>query len=369
MTDLNRAIEFIEKSERLALALPEKPSFDCLVASEVILGYLENRGKQVGLLTRPESGGVSPKKFSRLPSLAPLLREFVVSFDSSMAPVMQLRYEKEENRINIIFSPKSAPLKEEQVSFRQGKAFCDAIIAIGIEDIGLLNNLFDAEPELLINTPVLNLDNSKGNKNYGELNLVNPACSLSESVYKLITLADAQTPNPDMATLLIAGILNHNAGFSLDPSPDSLLSASELMRIGGNWQEAQELWRSYAPMDLLQLFGRASVRSKLTEDKSILWSFLTSEDFEKTKRAPSDTPSVLDFIKRSFPPHKITSLLWQGPQEKTIGALLVGERGLLDALASKTPGEFKSPHFSLDKKFSSFGEAEEYVTSLLEEIM
>ena len=309
--DLNRAIEFIEKSERLALALPEKPTFDCLAASEVMLGYFENRGKQVGLLTRLGKEQAIPERFTRLPALAPLLREFIVSFDSSTSPVTQLRYEKEENRINIIFSPKSSPLKEAQVSFRQGKTFCDAIVAIGIRDLDLLNNLFDSEPELLVSTPVLNIDNSEGNKNYGELNLVNPGCSLSETAYKLITLADAETLNQDSATLLIAGILGHSAGFSFAPGPDSLLAASELMRIGGNWQEAQELWKLSAPMDLLQLFGRASVRSKLSADKGVLWSFLTAEDFEKTNI--SGTITITDSQKTAGTDEVVMQVLWITP--------------------------------------------------------
>lgn len=368
--DSNRAIELLEKSERLALALPLQPNFDCLAAAEVLAGYLKERGKQVGLL---ESGlkETSPfNKFNGLNSLPPLLREFVVSVDSSSAPVSQLRYEQGEGRLDIIFSPKSLPLNEGFVSFRQGKVFCDAIIALGVADIESWNTANSAGPDFLLTTPILNIDNSGNNKNHGEVNLINTAGgSLSEMLYKLISSANGGALSSEAATLLLAGIFSSSGGFFKDPGPDALQSSAELVRLGANWERAQDLCKESIPLSLVQLWGRAAVRSKMDSSGNVLWSFLTADDFEKTSRSPKDAPLVIDHLERFFPARRITSLLWQNPATKAVETLLAGENLALETIASRENGEFRSPHFALAKEFPAFLEAEEYITSLLKEVL
>ena len=47
--ELQKALELIEKSEQISLALPSRPTFDNLVAAEVLIRYLESQKKQVGI--------------------------------------------------------------------------------------------------------------------------------------------------------------------------------------------------------------------------------------------------------------------------------------------------------------------------------
>ena len=368
--DYNQAIELLEKGERLALVLPLRPTFDCLTAAEVLAGYLKERGKQVGLLENGLKEVLPLNKFTRLDSLPPLLHEFIISIDNSSAPVSQLRYEQGEGKLDIIFSPQSSPLYAEHISFRQGRVFCDAIIALGVADIESWNTANSVGPDFFLTTPILNIDNSGNNKNHGEVNLINTAgVSLSEMIYKLISSTNGVALGSETATLLLAGIFSSSSGFSKDPGPDALQSSAELVRLGASWKGAQDLCKESVPLSLVQLWGRAAVRSKMDSSGDILWSFLTADDFEKTSRSPKDAPLVIDHLERLFPARRITSLLWQNPATKAVETLLAGEKLALETIASRENGEFRSPHFALAKEFPAFLEAEEYITSLLKGVL
>lgn len=151
------------------------------------------------------------------------------------------------------------------------------------------------------------------------------------------------------------------------------------MRLGADRSAAQSLLSEQTPLNLLQLFGRASVRSKINEKRGVLWSFVTSDDFDKTGRSPKDLPRVMEYVQRETPDKKFVALLWQEPESsakggsasggKNISVLFGGERNTLEAIKSSAGGEFQSPHLALEKRFKNFLEAEEYVTSLLEGVL
>lgn len=369
--DTSKLLSFFENARHIALLLPEEADFDCLASAEVLVGALQKKGKQVGFLY-PYSANkkIRPEIFPQISSSPALPKEFVVSLDTSSSAVAQLRYEKEADRIDIVFSPKDRPLSQNSVSFREGKMLCDAAVAIGVTDVEDLKNI---PPQFPTQTPILNIDNTAENKSYGEVNLVNPEkLSRAEIVYEALAgLASLDTLGKDSATLILAAVLSKTANLaSPATAPDTLICASELMRLGAELKSAQELWKDPAlkSPNLVQLLGRASVRSRFDENSGILWSFLTAEDFEKTQRTPQDAGEVLGHLVQEFPPHRIAALLWQNPEDRMIHATLAGERRALEILEEKGSGTFQSPYLLINASFQSFREAEEIVGSLLENI-
>jgi len=370
--DTQKAIDLIEKSEHIAFILPKEPTLDCLVSVEVIARLLDEREKQLGFLVPIIPKNIPRSElFKKTANPALLPKEFIVSLDTSVTPVSQLRYEKKEDRIEVIFSPKSLSLKADLVSFKEGRLLCDCAILFGITDIESLEETFAASPDFFTETPLINIDNEDANKCYGEANLVNTQkTSLAEIIYELVSKMSKEPMDKDSATLLLTGILNTTELFlGESTNADTLLTSSELMRLGADLIKAQELVKSDKPLNILQLAGRASVRSKMDEKYNTLWSFLTAEDFEKTNTSPEDTPSVLHQIEKNFPPRDVKALLWQNPQEKTVHALLAGRRDTLEAIRSHETGEFQSPYLLLQIPFTSFQDAETRISLLLEEVL
>lgn len=369
--EIQRAIELLEKSERIGIITAPEPDLDCLASAEVLAQTLETQGKQVGFLIPCEKALIPhPELFPKVVAGTSLPREFIVSLDISSSPISQLRYEKGDGRLDIIISPKASAVRKEHVSFDEGRVQCDCAFVLGMADIekAVITGL---DPEFLTETPLINIDISAGNKKYGEVNLVDEQkSSLGEMIYELITNWREAPAAKDAATLLLAGIVSRTHCFrSPQTSADALLAASELKRLGADHALALELAQGGTDLALTQLLGRASVRSKLDQERGILWSFLTPEDFEKTGRSVKDVPAALERLRQEFPPHRLLAFLWQEPVEKGVHTILAGDKGILERVASRAAGEFQSPNFKLSDVFPSFRDAEERVSALLGEAL
>lgn len=366
--DLTKAIELLEKSEHIGIFLAKDASFDALAAAEVLARTLEDLDKKIGLLT--DNAAVKNIPFRILAAAAPLPKEFVISIGASSAPVAQLRYEKTEDGIDIILSPKSLPIVKDALNFRDGKTICDCVLAVGMPNFESLSNIPGLAPDFFTETPIINVDIKARNDQYGEVNLVDERrASLAEIAYELSTALSGSPPDADTATLILAGVVAQTDGFrSAATTPDALLASSELMRCGAKMPAAFSLAGGFLPPNVLQLAGRASARSRLDEASGILWSLATAEDFEKTAASPSDTNKVLSHLASSFPLHRLTALLWQDPGKKDIHATLSGEKEFLEEVRTRLGGEFRSPYLELAPSYPSFGAAEDTLTRMLEEL-
>jgi len=368
--NIQKSIELIEKSDHIAILFNPEESLDVLASAEVFAKSLIKKGKEVGFFQKPAPDKVNePLLFKIIPSAPSLLREFIISVDAGRSPISQLRYEKEGENLNIILSPKSSTLSKEAVNFREGEVLCECAIALGIPDIERLNGKH-TPPDFLSRVPIINIDISEDNSCYGEVNLVRPdKSSLAEVSYELITALGGEILEKESATLLLVGLMEKTSVFQDGADADTHLAVSELIRLGADQKEASRLVKKSRPIELLQLFGRASVRSKLEKERGALWSFLTAEDFEKTGRGPQDIFSVINHLHVFFPPHALQILLWQDSRERTIRATFSGKRPLLEKLHTLADSSFRSPQLELTNGFNSFREAEEYISSLLKEVL
>lgn len=369
---LQKIIELVEKSEYVSVFLPPNARLDHLAAAEVLVSLLEERGKQVGFLSKPEpERALAPDYFKRIFSIKAPPKEFVVSIKTTESPVSQLRYEKQPDGVDIILSPKSSPLDSQMVSFREGKVLCDLAILLGIGDADNFTGADCLNPEFFTETPLINVDFSEKNKKYGEVNLVDENCSsLSEIIYDLAAAFREEPLSGEQATMLLTGILNQTEKFrSPKTNADTLMSSSELLRLGASREKAFELNQQATPLSLLQLFGRAAIRSKTNEDEQIVWSFLIPEDFSKTSRTGEDAPEVLRHLKDTLPPRKFLILLWQEPGENSVQAVVSASLNNLLMLENKENGEIKNGLFFSQTTSPTFKEAEERLGALLKDLV
>ena len=364
--DLSPVIDFLEKGEHIGLLLPQTPGIDVLAAAEVIARTLAKRKKTVGLfydIEFPPRG--LPDIFGALRSTKKLPKEFVISLDTALSPASELRYEKTDSRIDVIFSPKDSGILQEHVSFREGKVQCDCIVSLGIPDIESVSGAITDDPEIFTRTPIIAIDSSPENKRFGEVNIAD-ARPHSEVVYSLVTAMEKLPPEEHEATILLAGILAATRHLT-SPGllPETILAVSELMRAGADYKEALALSKEKRPLNIIQLTGRAHVRSKLDPDEKILWSFLTGEDFEKTNSGIEDANRVLAAISRECPWETVAVLLAQDPGTERIFAFLTGDDRALSEIGDSAGGEWKDSSLSLHSSFEHFADAEDYVRSLL----
>lgn len=369
--ELQKSIQILEKAEHVALVLPVETNVDILASAEVIAEALSLKGKRVGFLIKPDTNcAVHPETYTTLQNPELLLKEFIISLDTREAPASQLRYERENDRIDIILSPKTKPLSATAVSFREGKTLCDCVIALGVEDLELFGSAHGYESSLFTDTPIINLDIHPKNTRYGETNIVlSEKSSLSELIYEYLVDVYKEPLTADQATLLLSGIIHKTDQFkSNTANADTLLTASELTRLGAHHHDAFSLAKPQAPIGLIQLFGRASVRSRVDEEQKIVWSFLTVEDFEKTSRTETDIPKTIERLKSEFASEKLCILLWQ-EEGKEVSGIITGPKHILDTLNTRTGGEVYDSSLKIGRTYATFKEAEEHISELLKEIL
>ena len=368
--EAEKARDMLAGAEQVAILLPAHPSLDAFVAAEVIARVLTQQDKYVAFLPHVAADAPPlPEVFLQVKNPRPLIRERIIAIDTTHSPVGQLRYEKHDAGIEIILSPKSVPIREDAFSFREGKIQCDALIAIAIPDIEEVSvETLGVTPQFFTETPIVAIGNAEGHKQYGEANLLSPSlASLSEIAVLCIKKLDHRQPDPEVATLLMVGIISDSHNFQAPVGVGTHLAAAELLQRGADQRIAAGI-ADRQPFSLLQLVARAQVRSKETENGRVLWSFLTAEDFEKTARSPEDARGVCDALPRFFPARETVVLLWQDPRTREIRSLIRAENATLTALAAKEPGELGNPLFIPHASFSNFLEAEERISALLRSI-
>ncbi|MBI4137743.1 MAG: hypothetical protein HY472_00655 [Candidatus Sungbacteria bacterium] len=365
-----KAIELFEKSASVGILLPPDPSVDALAACEVMARLLDAEEKQVGFFTRPEESEEAPH-FERIKAFNPLPREFIISVNARDYPVSRISYEKTEDRIDIILSPRSTDFSADAVSFRAGKTSCDLLLAIAVDDSERIPQPPGTEPDFFTQTPIIVLGSGSNQKPFGEANLIaNPAEPLCQTVFSLLNQWQKNLPPPpaECATLLLTGILHATDGFLRGGVPaETLAAAAELMRSGGDFATARALASPRKPISFAKIVGRASVRLKIAEDQTILWSFLTAEDFTKTARSASDAPAVLRSLRRMFPHHDCIVLLWQDPADRLIRAAAEGEEALMRTLASRAGASPENGMLAFSAFWENFQDAEQGIGVLLDE--
>lgn len=364
--DIQKAVQLIEQGKHVAFILPPSPSFDCLAAAEILAQVLESRGKRVGFVMPAENHPfIRNDIFPTVAAIRPLLKEFVVSLNTENLPVAELRYEKQDSGIDVIFSPKSDPLSEKLISFRSGKPLCQAAVMLGIPHIEDLEQTSYLPPEFFTETPLIAIDTAKNHSRYGEANLIDSdRAALSEIAYLLVSSFSESPLDAKQATLALAGILSATNELR-DPAAgaNTLLAASELLRLGANRTDAQKYLSTQTTYDLNPLLGRALVRSK-KDESGVFWSLLTSEDFEKSGKSAHDITRLMPALEKNHDPAAIIALLWQNPSTQKIQATLAGPREKLETIKESSAGEFQSPYLALSITFSSFREAEAYISRL-----
>ena len=220
--ELQEFKNIISEAKNIYLIPSEEPE---AITSTLALFYtLKDLGKNVNLIldALPEN----------LKFLAPSLdfisypKNFVVLIPNNIAQISQIYYEKNNEALKIHLTLEGGNIKKDNISFYFAEAKPDLIITLGIKDyqkeLSEKLNSFG----FLLDSPILNIDNSKDNKNFGKINLIEDK-SLAEIVIGL-----AENINKEAARCLLTGLVIYTENFKNKITADVFETASNLMKKG-----------------------------------------------------------------------------------------------------------------------------------------
>jgi nanoRNase/pAp phosphatase (c-di-AMP/oligoRNAs hydrolase) len=352
----NQIKQLIDKSKRILITTSQRFSGDGLSSCLALAHVLKKLNKQSEIII--EAFNV-PAEFKFLPGVEVVngevkkLKKYLITLDISQTGLDELAYDIEEGNLRIHLAPKRGVFNANDLKFQTSEFSFDLIFIMGAQDLESLGSLYDNHRDLFYKIPVINIDNSPQNDNYGHLNLIDlTATSTTEIIYELIKNWSINLFDDKIATCLLTGMISATRSFKTENvSPKSLTVASELMRYGANRQEIINRLYQTKTIPTLKLWGKILTRLQSLPEKKLLWSKLDPHDFTETGASPLQIQGVVDELIAANPAVETIALFYQ--TDFNLTRVIIHSQGLknsLNLVRKYLPsGNKDNAYFSLNK--------------------
>jgi len=216
-------------------------------------------------------------------------RDFVLAFNTSRNKILGVRTEKTEDEIRIYLTPENGSIDPRDFSFIPAKFKFDLAIVIGAPDKESLGKIYEDNPDIFYEIPIINIDNHPENELFGQINLVDiTASSTAEIVAETLEISDAKLFTEAVSESLLTGIISATDSFQKrNTTPKALKLASHLMDKGADQQKIVRSLYKTQPLHLLKLWGRVMAQVKWNEELKLIWAFVSIEDLVQARACVS----------------------------------------------------------------------------------
>jgi len=335
--------ELLHKATHPLIILPPHASLDS-VATAIALGlFFEKTGHKVTLASDTLLRDIESLSFLSLPSTLHEsisgARDFVLAFNTEYNNIINIKSERLEKEFRIYLTPEKGSIDPRDFSFIPAQFIFDLAIVLGSPDKEHLGKIYEENPDIFYEMPVINIDTQGANELFGQLNVVDiKASSLAEIVADLF-LAPKNGVLPEiMALPLLTGIIAATDSFQKkSTTPKSLQLASVLMQMGADQQSIIRSLYKTQPLHLIKLWGKAMSQIKSAPKLDLVWSLITTEDIIHARAEKQDLPLILEKIKTNSSQAKFFALL--SPEDASHVLLLIKttSRETLNLLAERIP--------------------------------
>ncbi len=360
----------IEKAESILILTKPDATCDAVAASWGLFHLFKSLGKNPAVLANDACDGkmkflAAPEK--REPQITGA-RDFVLSFDTKRNKIIDFRTEQKNGAFEIYVTPEKGMIDPRDFSFIPAKFKFDLLLVLGCSTLDQLGELKEKNSDLFFEVPLVNMDNSPANENYGQLNLVDiTAPSISEVAADLAKSLGEKSIGPNCAGCFLAGIISATGNFQdTRTNPRTFLAASWLIENGANQQEIiRHLWKTQS-FPFLKLWGRVMARLNWNENLKIAWSLVSVEDFVQSRTTQEELPLILEKIKDNFGKGRFFAVLYAENQSKTVALVKANDPKKIHDLTLKTGGRAQNGHMEIAFEGKNLVEAEKELLKLME---
>lgn len=292
---------------------------DSLGSSLALYLIFKKMGKQVTVVCADPV----PDAFKFLPTTKVIsdqfeaAKDFIVTLDCKKAKINTIRTKLEEDKVNIIITAKKGQFSAKDVSFDHGENKYDLIITVDTGDLEQLGRFYEDNTQMFTQIPLINIDHHASNDHFGKINYVDIMSSATTEL--LIPLIqdferdqNMKLMDPDIATLLLAGIVTDTGSFqNANTTPRSFAASALLIKYGARQQEIIQHVFKTKNLSTLKLWGRILSKIKVDESHHIVWSTITTKDLQDAKANPDETGGIIDELLSNAPDSEIVLLLKQ----------------------------------------------------------
>lgn len=167
----------------------------------------------------------------------------------------------------------------------------DLLICVDSGDLHRLG--FD--PSAFAGPPDLNIDHHPTNTHFARVNIVDPVASATAEILYDLILALEMPLDVDVATNLMAGILNDTIGFrTTNVTPKVLRTAADLLELGAPLAGIYE--RSLSQRSFVAARYWGSGLSNLERDQGLVWASLSLQDRQRVGYPGPDDADLVDLL-------------------------------------------------------------------------
>jgi nanoRNase/pAp phosphatase (c-di-AMP/oligoRNAs hydrolase) len=315
LNETQQIYEAIKKSQQPLITFHREPNSDMIASSLALSLVLEKLEKKHTIVS---SNLNSNKNLQFLPNLSKIqnnltgLKKFIISLDLSKTALNNLHYQIENDKLNIFLDSKNGNFEPEDLRSYYSDFKHDLIIILNTPDLESLGKIYENNPDFFYHTPVINIDHLPENENFGHFNVINvTATSVAEIIYDLIENIDPTLFDEDIATCLLAGLIDKTQSFkSSQVTPKSLQTASQLIAYGARRQEIIQNFYQTKSLSTLKLWGRALLKLETDTTQKLAWSILDDTDFQKTKTTADDLQEIFDEMLTNIPTLEVCALFY-----------------------------------------------------------
>lgn len=234
---LSEIVKTLKEANNVLIIISRDPSIDQLSASIGLTLALNRDDKHA---TAVFSGAIPPiieflEPHKTLERNTDSLRDFIISLDKSKAD--KLRYKVEDSVVKIFITPYRTSISDEDLEFSQGDFNVDAVVALGIQNKGDLDEAVVSHGRILHDATIISVSTKEASE-LGSIQWVETgASSLSEMATDLVSALDKKLIDSQIATALLTGIVYETDRFRNEKSsPHTMSVSSILMEAGASTQ-------------------------------------------------------------------------------------------------------------------------------------
>ena len=329
-------IDIIKKSKKILVLPSAPPDGDSLGAAIALYISLRKLEKEVTVICSDPV----PDVFDFLPNIKIIgnklisSNDFIITLDCKKIKVDKIKSSIEDDKVNIIISPKEGNFSEDDICFNKGEIEYDLIITVDCAELKQLGVIYEGNIEMFHQLPVINIDHHISNTHFAKLNHVDiMASSTTELLFPLLEElakdSGVDLIDEDVSTLLLTGIITDTGSFqNANTTPRSFEVAAELIAYGARQQEIIQYIYKTKQLSQLKIWGRVLSKIQTDERHHIVWSVVSQQDFRDTGSSEDETGDIIDELMTNAPGAEIILLI----KEKKDGSISVSFRSTTAAV-------------------------------------
>lgn len=304
---------------RMPRSSPSHANKDAIASALALAAFLKAKGAtQVDIVSDEFT---APRALSFLSDVAliqsslPPVQKCLIDVPLSDAGIASLTYDVRGSMLTIAITPSRGSIEPSAIQARTSAFLYDCIWILDAQDWSSLGTVYSQHTDVFHHVPTVVLDHHTSNEHFGTINIIDiTATSTAEVVYTLLESLDPHHITPEIATMLLTGIIGKTRGFrNKKVGPRTLALASTLMGLGAKRDLIVDYLFRQRSISTLKLWGEAL--SNLTQDTQyhVVLSRITRDAFVRAGATEDELPEIIDELIVNAPEAAYAILLYESP--------------------------------------------------------